>query len=135
MAAVRIATESGAGSVARKWHEFQPTLLEAAHVRRQFNARSSGAALARTTGISHRVLTDYLAGMEALQMIRRHHGRRELVAATNLIQLADRLGAPEHREARLTRYRKERAAWHAWLDRHLIPQLSEHELHDAEVDD
>ncbi|MPY12256.1 hypothetical protein FNH21_16310 [Arthrobacter sp. KR32] len=95
----------------------------------------STADLTRTTGISRRALIDHLAGMEALQMIRRHHGRWELVATTNLAQLADRLGATEDREAQLTRYRKERAAWHAWLDRHLIPQLNEHELHDAEVDD
>ncbi|WDF35052.1 hypothetical protein PTW37_17025 (plasmid) [Arthrobacter agilis] len=93
------------------------------------------ADLARTTGISRRALTDHLAGMEALQMVRRHRGRWELVATTNLNQLADRLGATEDREAQLTRYRKERAAWHAWLDRHLVPQLEEHELYDAEADE
>ncbi|MFJ6003613.1 hypothetical protein [Arthrobacter sp. NPDC092385] len=93
------------------------------------------ADLTRTTGISRRALTDHLAGMEALQMIRRHHGRWELVATTNLAHLADRLGATEDREAQLTRYRKERAAWHAWLDRHLVPHLSEHELYDAETDE
>lgn len=93
------------------------------------------ADLARTTGISRRALIDHLAGMEALQMIRRHHGRWEIIATTNLAQLADRLGAAEDREAQLTRYRKERAAWHAWLDRHLVPQLEEHELYDAEVDE
>lgn len=93
------------------------------------------ADLTRTTGISRRALTDHLASMEALQMIRRRHGHWEVVATTNLAQLADRLGATEDREAQLTRYRKERAAWHAWLDRHLTPQLSEHELHDAETDD
>jgi hypothetical protein len=93
------------------------------------------ADLTRTTGISRRALTDHLARMEALGMIRRHHGRWEVVATTNLTQLADRLGATEDREAQLTRYRKERAAWHAWLDRHLVPQLEEHELYDAEVDE
>ncbi|WDF35186.1 hypothetical protein PTW37_17070 (plasmid) [Arthrobacter agilis] len=92
------------------------------------------ADLARTTGISRRALTDHLAAMETLQMIRRHHGRWEVVTTTNLAQLADRLGATEDREAQLTRYRKERAAWHAWLDRNLIPQLNEHELYDAETD-
>ncbi|MEG9250224.1 hypothetical protein V6S67_19200 [Arthrobacter sp. Soc17.1.1.1] len=93
------------------------------------------AELTRTTGISRRALTDHLAGMEALGMIRRHHGRWEIVATTNLAQLADRLGATEDREAQLTRYRKERAAWHAWLDRHLVPQLEEHELYDVEADE
>jgi hypothetical protein len=57
------------------------------------------------------------------------------VATTNFSQLAHRLGATEDREARLTRYRKERAAWLAWLDRHLVPQLREHELYDAEADE
>ncbi|MHA7191968.1 hypothetical protein ACX80N_16915 [Arthrobacter sp. MDT2-16] len=93
------------------------------------------ADLVRTTGISRRALTDHLTRMKALQMIRRHHGRWEIVATTNLTQLADRLGATEDREVQLTRYRKERAAWHAWLDRHLIPQLDEHELYDVEVDE
>ena len=93
------------------------------------------ADLTRTTGISRRALTDHLARMESLQMIRRHHGRWELVATTNLAQIADRLGATEDREVQLTRYRKERAAWHAWFDRHLVPQLEEHELYDAEVDE
>jgi hypothetical protein len=93
------------------------------------------ADLTRTTGISRRALTDHLARMEALQMIRRHHGRWQLITTTNLTQLADRLGATEDREAQLTRYRKERAAWHAWLDRHLTPQLNEHDLYDAEIDE
>ena len=68
-------------------------------------------------------------------MIRRHHGRWEVVATTNLTQLADRLGATEDREQQITQYRKQRAAWHAWLDRHLTPKLEEHELYDAEVDE
>ncbi|MHA7284268.1 hypothetical protein, partial [Arthrobacter sp. TMS2-4] len=93
------------------------------------------ADLTRTTGISRRALTDHLARMETLQMIRRHHGRWEIVTTTNLHQLAARLGATEDREAQITRYRKERAAWHAWLDRHLLPHLEEHELHDPERDD
>ncbi|MBG6226655.1 hypothetical protein IWX63_003254 [Arthrobacter sp. CAN_A2] len=93
------------------------------------------ADLTRTTGISRRALTDHLARMETLQMIRRHHGRWEVVSTTNLHQLADRLGATEDREAQITRYRKERAAWHAWLDRHLLPRLEEHDLHDPERDD
>ncbi|MBG6226560.1 hypothetical protein IWX63_003159 [Arthrobacter sp. CAN_A2] len=93
------------------------------------------AELTRTTGISRRALTDHLAGMEALGMIRRHHGRWEIMTTTNLLQLADRLGATEDRQAQITRYRKERALWHAWLDRHLVPHLQEHELHDPERDD
>ncbi|WP_049828671.1 hypothetical protein [Arthrobacter sp. RIT-PI-e] len=93
------------------------------------------ADLTRITGISRRALIDHLARMEALGMIRRHHGRWEIVATTNLTQLADRLGATEDREEQITRYRIQRAAWHAWLDRHLTPQLEEHEVYDAEVDE
>ncbi|WP_394253031.1 hypothetical protein [Arthrobacter pityocampae] len=93
------------------------------------------AELTRSTGISRRALTDHLARMEALGMIGRHHGRWQIIATTNLHQLADRLGATEDREAQITRYRKERAAWHAWLDRHLLPHLEEHELHDPERDE
>jgi hypothetical protein len=93
------------------------------------------ADLTRTTGISRRSLTDHLARMEALSMIRRHHGRWEVVTTTNLTQLADRLGATEDREQQITRYRKQRAVWHAWLDRYLTPQLAEHELYDAEADE
>jgi hypothetical protein len=91
--------------------------------------------LARTTGISRRALVDHLARMETLQMIRRHHGVWEVVATTDLLQLADRLGATEDRQQQITRYRKERAVWHAWLDRHLLPHLEEHELYDPEVDE
>ena len=93
------------------------------------------ADLTRTTGISRRALIDHLARMETLGMIRRHYGRWEVVATTNLRLLADRLGATEDREAQITRYRKQRAVWHAWLDRHLVPQLAEHEVYDTEVDE
>lgn len=93
------------------------------------------AELVRSTGISRTALTDALTRMETLHMIRRHHGRWEIVATTGLQELADRLGATEDRQEQITRYRKERAAWHAWLDRHLMPQLEEHELYDVEADE
>ena len=93
------------------------------------------AELVRSTGISRTALTDALTRMETLHMIRRHHGRWEVVTTTGLQELADRLGATEDRQEQITRYRKERAAWHAWLDRHLVPQLEEHELYDVEVDE
>lgn len=91
--------------------------------------------LAATTGLSRRALIDHLARMEALQMVRRHHGRWEIIAGTNLLVLADRLGASEDRQVQITRYRQQRAVWHAWLDRHLVPQLEDHELYDAETDE
>ncbi|MUK02805.1 helix-turn-helix domain-containing protein [Vibrio cholerae] len=91
--------------------------------------------LARTTGISRNTLSDHLSTMENLGMIRRHHGAWQINATANLRQLADRLGATDDFSSQLTRYRKERAAWHAWLDRHHVPQLAEHELYEADVDE
>ncbi|WDF35269.1 hypothetical protein PTW37_17465 (plasmid) [Arthrobacter agilis] len=91
--------------------------------------------LSRTTGISRNTLSDNLAIMENLGMIRRHHGAWQIITTTNLRQLAERLGATADYGAQISRYRKERAAWHAWLDRHLIPQLQEHDLHDPDVDE
>ncbi|MEG9250356.1 hypothetical protein V6S67_19880 [Arthrobacter sp. Soc17.1.1.1] len=91
--------------------------------------------LSRATGISRNTLSDRLATMENLGMIRRHHGAWQITTTTNLRQLADRLGATDDYSAQISRYRKERAAWHAWLDRHLVPQLNEHEVHDPDVDD
>lgn len=91
--------------------------------------------LASATGLSRRSLTDHLARMEALQMIRRHHGCWEIITTTDLMALADRLGATDSRQEQITRYRRQRAAWHAWLDRHLVPQLEDHELYDAEIDE
>ncbi|MBG6218730.1 hypothetical protein IWX75_003217 [Arthrobacter sp. CAN_A6] len=93
------------------------------------------ADLTRSTGISRTALRDALTGMETLGMIRRHHGSWQAVVSTNLLQLADRLGATEDRQEQITRYRHQRAAWHAWLDRHLVPQLEEHELYDQEIDE
>lgn len=91
--------------------------------------------LVHTTGISRRALIDHLARMESLQMIRRDHGRWTILTTTGLQDLAERLGATEDRQEQITRYRKQRAAWHAWLDRHLLPQLEEHELYDQDIDE
>ncbi|WP_187393383.1 winged helix-turn-helix domain-containing protein [Arthrobacter echini] len=93
------------------------------------------ADLVRSTGISRRALTDHLARMEALGIIRRHRDRWQIVATTNLAHLADRLGATTDRQEQINRYRRQRAAWHAWLDRHLVPQLDEYEFYDPEVDE
>ncbi|WP_235830798.1 helix-turn-helix domain-containing protein [Arthrobacter cheniae] len=91
--------------------------------------------LASTTRISRNTLSGHLSTMENLGMIRRHHGAWQINTTTNLRQLADRLGATDDFSTQLTRYRKERADWHAWLDRHRVPQLVKHELHDPEVDE
>ena len=93
------------------------------------------AELVRSTGISRTATTEALTRMETLRMIRRHYGRWEIVATTGLQELADRLGATEDRQEQITRYRKERAAWHAWLDRHVTPQIDEHDIYDWEADE
>ncbi|WP_245702896.1 hypothetical protein [Arthrobacter subterraneus] len=93
------------------------------------------AEIIQSTGISRTATTDALTRMETLRMIRRHHGRWEIVATTGLQELADRLGATEDRQEQITQYRKERAAWHAWLDRHLTPRIDEHDIYDSEVDE
>ncbi|OUM44676.1 hypothetical protein [Arthrobacter sedimenti] len=91
--------------------------------------------LIHTTGLSRRALINHLARMENLQMIRRDRGRWIILTTTGLDDLANRLGATEDRQEQITRYRKQRAAWHAWLDRHLLPQLEEHELYDQDIDE
>jgi len=93
------------------------------------------ADLIRAAGISRNTVSEHVARMETLGMIRRHHGAWQVVATTNLRQLADRLGVTEDCSAQITLYRKQRAAWHAWLDRHLVPQIAEHELHDVDIDE
>jgi hypothetical protein len=93
------------------------------------------AGLVRTTGFSRGALTSALSEMESLQMIRRHHGRWEVIFTTDLIDLAERLGVTVDRQQQISRYRRERARWHAWLDRHNSPLITEVDLYDPETDE
>ncbi|WP_458117310.1 hypothetical protein [Arthrobacter sp. D2-10] len=93
------------------------------------------ADLVRSTGFSRGAIMKALSDMETLHMVRRHHGRWATQSVTDLTALADRLGVTVERQEQITRYRKERARWHAWLDRHLSPELMDTELYDAEVDE
>jgi hypothetical protein len=68
-------------------------------------------------------------------MIERRHGHWTIIAGTGLAELARRLGALDDAAEQITRHRRQRAAWHAWLDRHQAPNLAAHELHDSEYDD
>jgi hypothetical protein len=93
------------------------------------------AELVRTTGFSRNAITAALAEMESLQMLRRHHGRWEIIATTNLSDLAERMGATVERQQQITKYRRERAQWHAWLDRHANGAIAESDIYNAEAEE
>ncbi|WP_336853933.1 hypothetical protein [Sinomonas albida] len=78
-----------------------------------------------------------LAEMSALGMIHRDQDKRWFITHTaSLTQLAQRLGVDCDVAAQLTLHRLQRAAWHAWLDRHNHEhQLTESDLYDPEVDE
>lgn len=92
----------------------------------------TNAELIRTTGISRSAVEKALAAMEGLGMIRRDGRQWRIVAAANLRVLAERLGVMEDYQAQISRNRRERAAWHAYLDRFLGFQMIGSELYDAE---
>ncbi|MDO5878086.1 MULTISPECIES: hypothetical protein [unclassified Paenarthrobacter] len=92
------------------------------------------ADLVRTTGISRNAVATALTEMEALAMIKRH-GRHWKVTTVNLTNLAARLGVLDDYQAHISRNRRERAAWHAYLDRFRDQQMNETDLYDAERDE
>jgi DNA-binding GntR family transcriptional regulator len=92
------------------------------------------AAIVRSTGLSRTAVETALAAMGSYNMIERRHGQWTIVAGTSLTALARRLGALDDAAEQITRHRKERAAWHAWLDRNLKPELAEHEVADPDSD-
>jgi hypothetical protein len=93
------------------------------------------AAIVRTTGLSRTAVETALATMTSYNMIDRRHGHWTITAGTGLTDLARRLGALDDAAKQITLHRKQRALWHAWLDRHETSDLTAHELHDAELDD
>lgn len=92
------------------------------------------ADIVRSTALSRSAVDKALAEMATHNMIQRSNGRWTVVAATNLTALARRLGALDDAAEQITRHRLQRARWHAWLDRHLVPELSENEVYDAEAE-
>jgi hypothetical protein len=78
-----------------------------------------------------------LAEMSALGMLHRDQDKRwHVTHTTSLTQLAQRLGADQDVAAQLRLHRQQRAAWHAWLDRHdSVEQLTEADLNDPEIDE
>ncbi|RNL59194.1 hypothetical protein [Arthrobacter oryzae] len=92
------------------------------------------AAIVRATGLSRTAVDTALATMSSYTMIERRHGHWAITAGTGLTDLARRLGALDDAAEQISRHRKQRAAWHAWLDRHLTPELAAHEIDDPEAD-
>jgi hypothetical protein len=93
----------------------------------------------RSTGLSRSSVERALAEMAGLGMIHRNtHSRRwYITAAANLGHLAYRLGVMDAVQAQKTLYKKQRARWHAWLDRFKTDQESrrrDEDLHDSGVE-
>ena len=67
-------------------------------------------------------------------MIKRQ-GRHWTTTTVNLTHLAARLGVLDDFQAHISRNRRERAAWHAYLDRFCDQQVAETDLYEAERDE
>lgn len=92
------------------------------------------ATIVRSTGLSRTAVETALGTMSSYSMIGRRYGQWRITAGTSLTALARRLGALDDAAEQISRHRKQRAAWHAWLDRNLVPELAEHEVEDQESD-
>ncbi|WP_454700042.1 hypothetical protein [Arthrobacter humicola] len=92
------------------------------------------AAIVRSTNLSRTAVETALGAMSSYNMIERRHGLWRITAGTSLTALARRLGALDDAAEQISRHRMQRAAWHAWLDRNLVPELAEHEVEDPDVD-
>ena len=89
------------------------------------------AEIVRATGVSRNACSTALAEMETLGMIQRHNGTWQTTTA-NLRMLAARLGVLDDYLDQISRYRHERAVWHAYLTRFLETHLDEADLYDRE---
>ncbi|WP_281452002.1 hypothetical protein [Paenarthrobacter nitroguajacolicus] len=92
------------------------------------------ADLVRTTGISRNACSSALAEMESVGMLQRH-GRVWKTTSVNLRMLAARLGVLDDYLEHIARNRRERAIWHAHLDRFRDTEINETNLYDAECDE
>jgi hypothetical protein len=90
------------------------------------------ADVVRATGISRSAVDQALRTMEDLGMIHRNGRQWKVTAAANLRALADRLGVLQDYQAQISRNRRDRAKWHAYLDRFRTQHLSEADLYDLE---
>ncbi|MDQ0636374.1 hypothetical protein QFZ40_004345 [Arthrobacter pascens] len=92
------------------------------------------AGITRATGYSRTAVDNALAALLAVRMIHRAGREWRVTAGANLKALARRLGALEDFEEQVSRHRRERAAWQAWLDRHST-RIDENDVHDPEQDE
>lgn len=92
------------------------------------------ADLVRLTGISRNATTKVLSEMEAMGMVRRT-GRQWRTTSVSLSGLAVRLGVLEEHQAQVSRNRRDRAAWHAYLDRFVDRALEEVDMFDPDRED
>jgi DNA-binding transcriptional regulator YhcF (GntR family) len=89
------------------------------------------AELIRSSGISRSTVEKALAAMEGLGMIHRDGRHWKITSTANLRVLAERLGVMEDYQAHISRHRRERAAWHAYLDRFVL-RVNEADLYDSD---
>ena len=92
----------------------------------------TSAEIIRSSGMSRSAVEKALVVMEGLGMIYRDGRRWRISATANLRALAERLGAIEDYQAHISRNRRERAAWHAYLDRFVEVRVDESDLFDPE---
>lgn len=92
----------------------------------------TSAELIRNTGISRSTVEKALTAMEGLGMIHRDGRHWKITATANLRSLAERLGVMVDYQAHISRNRRERAVWHAYLDRFLDVPVGETDLYDPE---
>lgn len=92
------------------------------------------AAIVRSTGLSRTAVETALAAMCSYNMIGRRHGHWSITASTSLTALAWWLGALDDAAEQISTHRKQRAAWHAWLDRNPAPELAEYEVDEPDSD-
>jgi hypothetical protein len=96
----------------------------------------TSADIIKSSGLSRASVDRATAEMTALGMIHRDAGTWRITAATNLTQLADRLGVLDDYRAQIATHRKHRADWHAFLERHSPEkQVAEEDIYDAERDE
>lgn len=88
--------------------------------------------ITRATGIARSAVTAALDTLAAWGLIERTVGTWHLRPGACLHATAEALGVLEAVATQITRYRAERAAWRAWLNRH-SPRI-ETVLHDIETD-
>lgn len=93
------------------------------------------AEVIRATGVSRSATDHALATMENLGMIHRNGRRWSVTASANLTNLAARLGVLDDYQAQISRNRRERARWHAYLDRFNMPTLQSTEIYDPEIEE